>query len=266
MIICPECKHQFNETEEVCHKCNGTKFIEIQTKKKISKGLTDKVPTITKSVVCPRCNGGGLELSAKNRNNRKRGASNEYKAINFFKDWWTIDKQTYYEWRKTPQSGGSVLASGFDLAGDICTTAKNFKFSVECKRTQAWDFGQLINRPSVYGAMYDYISQCWDDCPDHRIPLLWLQHPGPSQPAYIMIFEQPDKFKIIRQILDQHDITSGCNFYGCCKLERNHNGYIIQINQYDYIIMGLANFNNTSPNWWSEIFNNLNLNNDPNRT
>ena len=69
----------------------------------------------------------------------------------------------------------------------ICTTAKNFVFHVECKRTHAWDFGQLLNKPDViYGAMDKYIDQAINDCPSHRTPLLWLQHPGPSQSTYII--------------------------------------------------------------------------------
>ena len=195
MIICPKCDNNFSELDGTCHRCLGKRFITT----KIKKGPKGAQTEYDKQSICPRCNGAGTEHANFNRNNRKRGATGEYKAIDTFTPWWLKPDGAQYEWRKTPQSGGSALAAGFDMAGDICTTAPDWPFHVESKRTAGWDFGQLMDQAHedkhVYGDMYKYVAQVFTDVPRDernrwkRVPLLFLQHPGPSQPAYAMLIQ-----------------------------------------------------------------------------
>ena len=188
MVICPQCKNDFSEVDALCRKCKGERTLKVPTKKKFSKALGVPDEVIYKEVLCDRCNGNGKEVSAANRNNRKRGATNEYKVRDLLSAWWTADDGTVYKWARTPQSGGSQLADGFNMAGDICTTALDWPFHVEAKRTQGWDFGQLLTDPArVVGELGNHVEQVVDEAPDGKIPMLWLMHPGPSQPAYVML-------------------------------------------------------------------------------
>lgn len=235
MIICPKCSHDFSELDGLCHKCRGNKFVDVPKQK-------NKPELGNKQIICPRCNGAGTEQANKNRNNRQRGASNEYKAVDTFKDYWIGPNQSKYEWKKTPQSGGMALAAAFDMAGDICTTAPDFPFHVECKRTKGWDFGQLLLKAHegdyVYGEMKSFIEQIIEDVPKEdngrwkKVPLLWLMHPGPSQPTYVMLV---------------HPIWSGKH------LTSEHSMFHGTIaGQYDvyYHIMSLKTFLATTPDTW----------------
>lgn len=188
MVICPQCKNDFSEVDALCRKCKGERTLKVQTKKKFSKALGTPDEIIYKEVLCDRCNGNGKEVSAANRNNRKRGSSNEYKIRDILAEWWKAPDGTPYEWCRTPQSGGSQLAAGWGLAGDIATTDVAFPFHVEAKRTQGWDFSQLLTDPTrMVGELGNHVEQVVDEAPEGKIPMLWLMHPGPSQPAYVML-------------------------------------------------------------------------------
>jgi hypothetical protein len=176
-MLCPKCKHEFGATEEPCNKCRGEKLT-----------LNKK----QKTAPCNRCNASGLEISAKNRNNRSRGANNEYKVRDLFAAWWLKPDGTQYEWARTPQSGGNAtLAAGFNMAGDITTTAPDWPWHVEAKRTKGWSFDQLLTKaPEIVGELGQHMAQAVDEAPTGKIPLLFLQNPGPSQPAYVMVIGQ----------------------------------------------------------------------------
>lgn len=195
----------------------------------------DKVQTGEKEVICPRCNGNGTEVSAANRNNRKRGAANEYKAVDVFTDWWLGPNGEKYEWRKTPQSGGSVLAEGFDMAGDICTTAPDWVFHVEAKRTEGWDFGQLLNKPEPYGDLASFVDQATSDAPLNqfgkwrRIPMLWLMHPGPSQPTYIMLITPPHERE---PLISSENAWFGSGMFGPKDKKKLYSYYIMNLNSF----------------------------------
>jgi hypothetical protein len=171
-LRCPKCFNEFSVLDQPCRKCDGKRIIPN------AKG---------KDAPCSRCNGLGTEQSAMNRGNRSRGASNEAKAIKAFSKWWLKPDGTEYEWRRTPQSGGSALKEGWDMAGDLCTTAPDWPWSVECKRDKNWELSQLLTGT---GRIHDFMKQATDDCPDHRNPMLFLMHPGPSQPTFVVLIKK----------------------------------------------------------------------------
>ena len=79
------------------------------------------------------------------------------------------------------------------MAGDVCTTAKDFPGHIEAKRTQGWDFEQLLSdQDRVPGELGKHIEQVISESPPHKIPMLWLSHPGPSQPLFVMVFSPID--------------------------------------------------------------------------
>lgn len=188
MIRCPKCKHNFSEIDQPCKKCDGGGFQWIGHVGYIyyTEPPSD-VFNQYKRQPCARCNGSGVERSASNRNNRSRGSSNEYKAVKFFTNFWRKLDGSAYEFKRTPQSGGSDLAVGFDMAGDLCTNAPDFPFHCEAKRDKGWEFTQLLTSPDTGARLGTFIRQALADCPEHKVPLLWLMQPGPSQPTYIMI-------------------------------------------------------------------------------
>lgn len=194
MIVCPSCKTEFNEPDEPCHRCKGAKFVTVKQK----KGPLTKQVEVEKEVLCPRCNGRGLEIVNSNRNNRKRGNTNEYRVTDVLIDWWRTPTGDRCEFRKTPQSGGSKLADSWDLAGDVASTDRTFPFHVEAKHTDQWDFAHLLVRPNeVYGSIRKYMEQCVEDAPRIKVPTLWLQHFGPSQPTFVMLLYNADRNNIM---------------------------------------------------------------------
>jgi hypothetical protein len=137
---------------------------------------------------CKRCNTTGLELSSKNRNNRSRGHSLERKVIQIFKEWWVKPDGTEYDWRRTPQSGGSPLASEWRLAGDVCVNDPEFPFTIECKNEKGWNLDSLITSPEHPGRIFEYINQAMMEKEQQPgIPLIYMTHPGPSQPVFVML-------------------------------------------------------------------------------
>jgi hypothetical protein len=173
--LCPHCKQSFGAMEEPCRKCEGAKLI---------------IGPKNKQIVCPRCNATGLNISAQNRHNRTKGASNERKAVAFFTDFWTSPTGEKYAWRKTPQSGGMSLAAEFKMSGDIATTAPDFPFGVECKRDASFSLSNIFNSN---GSIIKFIAQVEEDNADNnKIPMLWLMNPGPSQPTWIMLIADSD--------------------------------------------------------------------------
>lgn len=185
MIVCPHCKKEFSEVDEPCKKCLGVGLVPVKDAGSVGASPAD-LSVEGKKKPCPRCNGNGTERSAHNRHSRSRGASNEAKAVKTFTEWWVGPGGEKYEFRRTPQSGGSALAAGFGMAGDICTNAPDWPFHVEAKRDKGWDFEQLFTTEG--GARIgEFAKQALADAPEDKIPLLFMMHPGPSQPTFIML-------------------------------------------------------------------------------
>lgn len=165
MTICNECGQEIKATKEKCKDCNGNKIVETE------KG----------SRACERCNGSGLEISAKNRNNRSRGHANERRLAKQLKKWWSPDGK--YDFVRTPQSGGSKLKVGWKLAGDICTNAPDWPFHIECKREKGWELEQILTADKC--RLKEYWDQAIIDCPKGQIPIVIMSHPD-SPIQYIM--------------------------------------------------------------------------------
>jgi hypothetical protein len=252
MITCPKCKHEFSEIDQPCKKCKGgcfqwkvawpdgdpaTVFVDPATTSHMFKAGWK-----AKKTPCSRCNGNGVERSAANRNNRSRGSSNEYKACNTFTEWWKRPDGGEYEFKRTPQSGGSDLAVGWDMAGDVCTNAPDFPFSVECKRDKGWSLEQLVNPTGT--RMGEFMDQALGDCPKHRISMLWLMHPGPSQPTFIMMQGAADDAAVQTFMLHPHFTQPG-TFTGA----RMVNGVLVR-----YIVMSLKHFLAMTPDTHRSIY------------
>jgi hypothetical protein len=185
VIACPNCHKIFDALDEPCKKCLGARLV--LAKDAGSVGVTPAdIATTGKRKPCPRCNGNGTERSAANRHNRSKGAANEAKAVKTFTEWWKGPTSQSYEFRRTPQSGGSSLAAGFGMAGDICTNAPDWPFHVEAKRDKGWDFEQLFTTDGA-ARIGDFVKQAVHDAPATKIPMLFMMHPGPSQPTFVML-------------------------------------------------------------------------------
>jgi len=192
-----------NSDDIDCKKCDGEKRILVPIKpaedeKKVfilvsqvpKEAYNKKTKKYTyggrewKEVLCPRCNGRGTELPNKNRNNSKRGKGFERRVGADFKKWWQ-QIEPDCDFQRTPSSGGSALAEGWGLYGDLCTNSKTFPFHLECKLEKIWDFEDFFTPKG--GRIGAYIKQSLADCPLGKIPMVIFCHPGPSQRAYVML-------------------------------------------------------------------------------
>ena len=123
-------------------------------------------------IACPKCKHVFLpdfkEIQSRaGRSARRKGANFERNLAKKFAKWWPGN----YEFKKTPQSGGSILKEGWDLAADICTNAPDFPYSIEAKN-QPSNFTGIHNLFSDKSAVWKWLEQASDDCPKHRKPLL----------------------------------------------------------------------------------------------
>jgi hypothetical protein len=126
-------------------------------------------------VKCPEC--GNIFLpslkekqSRAGKASRRKGAGFENKKAKELAAWWNQGK-TNYEFKRTPMSGGSALKEGFDMAGDICTNAKDFMWHLELKNVPS-GFTGLHNFLSEKAKVWKWLEQAIDECPDHREPML----------------------------------------------------------------------------------------------
>lgn len=89
--------------------------------------------------------------------------------------WWF----SYYWWgtpraiRRTPMSGGWSKTSA---GGDLISELDPFPFSVECKFSQGWHFGELFNKG--WGELGSYWQQCKHDATRNKIPFLVFKGNG----------------------------------------------------------------------------------------
>lgn len=126
-------------------------------------------------VVCPECKHVFLpslkeKQSRAGKAARRKGSSFERKIAKELTIWWNGDKHNY-EFKRTPMSGGSVLKEGFDMAGDICTNAPDFKWHLELKNAPS-SFTGLHNFFSEKAKLWAWLNQAENECPDHRESML----------------------------------------------------------------------------------------------
>jgi hypothetical protein len=127
-------------------------------------------------VKCPKCDEVFLpsieeKQSRAGKAARRKGANFERNLAKKFEKWWNYNEKYNYEFRRSPQSGGSILKDGFDMAGDLCSNAPDWYFHVEAKNAPS-SFTGLHNFFSEKAAVHKWWEQAIKDCPNHRVPLL----------------------------------------------------------------------------------------------
>jgi len=140
-------------------------------------------------VKCPQCEHVFLPSleetqSRAGASSRRKGHAFERKVAKLLQDWWNSVKSSEQkcEMRRTPQSGGSALKIGWDLAGDISSTANDFRFHIEAKNAPG-SFGgwhQLFTSKKFI--IWDWLEQANEDCQENRIPILIVNRF--DQPTY----------------------------------------------------------------------------------
>jgi hypothetical protein len=125
--------------------------------------------------VCPACEHVFLpslkeKQSRAGKAARRKGANFENKKAKEVAKWWNQGK-TEFEFKRTPMSGGSALKDGFDMAGDICTNAPDFKWHLELKN-QPSNFTGLHNFFSEKAKVWAWLRQAEEECPVDKNPML----------------------------------------------------------------------------------------------
>jgi phage FluMu protein Com len=128
-------------------------------------------------VKCPKC--GDVFLPSKEetqsragKSARRKGHAFERRVAKQLQDWWNQDREQKCEMKRCPQSGGSVLKTGFRMFGDVVCNALDWKFGVECKNVPGSYAGlhQFISAPKF--VFWDWVSQATGDCPSDVISLI----------------------------------------------------------------------------------------------
>lgn len=96
---------------------------------------------------------------------RDKGARFEREIVKRLTKWWGS------EFQRTPQSGGSQLANGWNLAGDVCTPDETFPFHVECKHVEGWDLSHLLTTPNG-GLLGKWLEQACSEAAKGKTPLV----------------------------------------------------------------------------------------------
>jgi hypothetical protein len=204
-IKCEHCNQELRG-DATCRMCKGSmkilqpKATTEDLKKLVDAGRIKKIYPSTEAdavmalasslgvkyatVICPRCNGSGVELANRNRQNRSRGHGYERDIAKHLTEWWRKFDPTA-EFQRTPSSGGSALKVGWDMAGDLTTNSKQFPLHLECKKQKNWALSDLLLEPK--GGLREYVNQTFVDAPPKRVPALFLNNPGPSQPHFVML-------------------------------------------------------------------------------
>jgi hypothetical protein len=95
--------------------------------------------------------------------------------------WWNQDGKFKYEFKRTPQSGGSSLKQGWGLAGDIATTAPNWPYHIECKNAPGSFKGLHQFFSAEKFVFWDWLVQCRKDCPEgKRIVVIFNRFDQPT--------------------------------------------------------------------------------------
>jgi len=107
------------------------------------------------------------------KSNRARGASFERTVAKKLETWWGNGSQ----FRRTPQSGGSALKNGFDMAGDLACNDPSFKYHIECKNVRTF-VGVHQVLVSTNPLMYQWFEQSCRDCAPDKVPWVIFAHAG----------------------------------------------------------------------------------------
>ena len=137
---------------------------------------------------CPKCGHSFLPSiedvqSRAGASSRRKGANFERNVAKKFKKWWPGN----YEFKRTPMSGGSVLKEGWDLAGDVCTNAPDFKYHLELKNSPGKFKGWHQFFTTSKWQLWEWLEQAYSDCPTgiDKVPLLIVNRF--DQPTYCVV-------------------------------------------------------------------------------
>ena len=162
-------------------------------------------------IKCPDC--GCTFLPSLKEKQSRAGKSSRRKGLNFerkvAKDltiWWSGN----YDFKRTPQSGGSNLKEGFDMAGDICTNAPNFLWHIEIKNAPG-SFTGLHNFFSLKSKIWQWLEQATKECPTNKHSMLIFNRF--DLPTFCAAFHNTST-----RILSRLDIGSIPHFIWCNKL------------------------------------------------
>lgn len=112
------------------------------------------------------------------KRSKRKGSSAERSTAKILKEWWGRG-----EWAKTPLSGGWSRAPGFNVAGDIVTTEKDFPWCVENKKVEKWELNQVLTNGSpIFLAWWQQASE---QSPPNLAPLL-IASKNRTQPIIAM--------------------------------------------------------------------------------
>ena len=137
-------------------------------------------------VKCPSCGEVFLPSveetqSRAGRSARRKGHAFERTIAKKLQTWWNNNGQHKYEFRRTPQSGGSVLKQGWGLAGDIATTAQDWLYHVECKNAPGSFAGLHQFLSAEKFKFWEWLEQCDKDCPPgKRILIIFNRFDQPT--------------------------------------------------------------------------------------
>lgn len=107
---------------------------------------------------------------------RDKGSRAENQVSKLLAEWWQ-ELEPASKFKRTPLSGGwgdADVRGGFKVAGDICTTAQFWPFTVEVKRREGWSFATFASgRRSPVWAWW---RQCLAAAAEEdRIPLMFMR-------------------------------------------------------------------------------------------
>jgi len=128
-------------------------------------------------VKCPQC--ACVFLPSLEETQSRAGASARRKGHAFerivakkLQTWWNQDGKFQFEFKRTPQSGGSSLKQGWGLAGDIATTAQNWPYHVECKNAPGSFAGLHQFLSAEKFKFWEWLEQCGRDRPINKLILI----------------------------------------------------------------------------------------------
>ena len=96
--------------------------------------------------------------SASGKKAKRKGSRFELQVRDTMSEWWSA------KFYRTPGSGGSVLATDFNMAGDLCTPDESFPFHVECKNQEA------------FGKFYTFLSSEKAAVTKNRMPVFVMMN------------------------------------------------------------------------------------------